>query len=78
MKITIDNLKKELSKSFNGDLESITLETVLKDIVDSLDMLDFYMNLEESYEIQIPDDDVEKLKTLNDFSNYLEKRVNEI
>ena len=75
MKITIDNLKKELSKSFNGDLQNITPETVLKESVDSLDMLDFYMNLEETYDIQIPDDDVEKLKTLNDFIVYFESKL---
>lgn len=75
MKITIESLKNELSKSFNGDLEVIQADTILKEIVDSLDMLDFYMNIEEANNISIPDEDVDKLKTLNDFINYLESKI---
>jgi len=75
MKNTIENLKNELSKSFNGDLDEIQADTILKEIVDSLDMLDFYMNIEELNNISIPDEDIEKLKTLNDFINYLENKT---
>lgn len=75
MEVTIENLKIELAKSFKGDLQSINPDTLLKDVIDSLDMLDFYMNLEETYDIHIPDDDVEKLKTLNDFIQYIKNKL---
>lgn len=75
MKVTIEDLKKELAKSFNGDLNDISSETILKGNVDSLDMMDFYMNIEESYDISILDEDIEKLKSLNDYINYLEGKI---
>jgi len=75
MEITIESLKNELARSYRGDLNVIQPDTILGEIVDSLDMLDFYMNIEESNNISIPDEDIVKLKTLNNFINYLEKKI---
>ena len=71
MEIKVENLKNILEQSYHGDLEEITINSELNQIIDSLDMLDFYFNLEETYEIQIPDLDIEKLKTLGDIINYI-------
>lgn len=43
--------------------------------IDSLDLMDFYLNIQEKYGIHIPDEDVEKLKTLTDFRVYLEAKI---
>ena len=75
MKITEEILKAELAKSHHGNLEEITMSDILKVQVDSLDMMDFFMNLEETFEIEIPDEDVEMLKTLDDFKDYIERKV---
>lgn len=75
MKVSIESLKNELSKSFNGDLEEIKATTILNENVDSLDMMDFYMNIEELFNISIPDNDIENLKTLNDYIIYLEDKI---
>ncbi|MCB0745555.1 MAG: acyl carrier protein [Ignavibacteriae bacterium] len=74
MNISVEDLKKELAKSYKGDLDIIDANTLLRENIDSLDMLDFYMNIEESYNLTIPDEDIEKLKTLNDFILYLENK----
>ena len=44
--------------------------------IDSLDIVELVMNAESFYDIQIPDEDVEKLKTVNDCVIYLGKKIN--
>jgi len=75
MELTEKSLKEILKQSYNGDLDEIKMDSVINQIVDSLDMLDFYLNLEETYEIQVPDQDIEKLKTFNDIKAYVEEKI---
>ena len=41
---------------------------------DSLDIVELVMAMEEEYDIEIPDEDAEKLKTVGDVSNYLKDK----
>lgn len=41
---------------------------------DSLDIVELVMAMEEEFDLEIPDEDAEKLKTVNDVSSYLEKK----
>ena len=42
---------------------------------DSLDIVELVMALEEEWGIEIPDDDAEKIQTIQDAINYIEERV---
>ena len=75
MRVTIENLKTEIAKSFRGNLEDIESKTNIAEILDSLDMLDFFLNIEDTYKITIPDDDLLKLKTLEDYVNYINENI---
>ncbi|MBR5329138.1 MAG: acyl carrier protein [Firmicutes bacterium] len=51
-------------------------EKTMKDMdVDSLDMLDIVTSLEDHYGIEIPDDAIDCIKTVEDAVNYLDKLV---
>lgn len=41
---------------------------------DSLDIVELVMAMEEEFDLEIPDEDAEKLKTVQDVANYLEKK----
>ncbi len=41
---------------------------------DSLDIVELVMAMEEEFDLEIPDEDAEKLKTVHDVSSYLEKK----
>jgi len=41
---------------------------------DSLDAVEIVMEIEEEFEIEIPDEDADKFKTVGDIINYVEKR----
>jgi acyl carrier protein len=42
---------------------------------DSLDIVELVMTLEEIFDIEIPDDDAEKMQTIADAVGYLKERV---
>ncbi|MBX2986463.1 MAG: acyl carrier protein [Bdellovibrionaceae bacterium] len=41
---------------------------------DSLDIVELVMAMEEEFDLEIPDEDAEKLKTVNDVQSYLAKK----
>lgn len=41
---------------------------------DSLDIVELVMAMEEEFDLEIPDEDAEKLKTVNDVQEYLAKK----
>ena len=41
---------------------------------DSLDVVELVMALEEKFDIEIPDDEAEKIQTLNDVVTYVESK----
>jgi len=57
--------------------EKIELSSrIVEDLgVDSLDATELLMALEEAFNMEIMDDEAEKLKTINDVVNYLSQRL---
>ena len=41
---------------------------------DSLDVVELVMALEEKFDIEIPDDEAEKIQTVKDVMNYIESK----
>ena len=70
-KILCDQLDLEEEQG-NEDSE------VIDDLgADSLDIVDLVMTLEEEFDTEIPDEDIENLKTVGDIVKYIEDRVAE-
>ena len=70
-KILCDQLDLE-EEQVNEDSE------VIDDLgADSLDIVDLVMTLEEEFDTEIPDEDIENLKTVGDIVKYIEDRVAE-
>ena len=64
--ILVDQLDVEKDK--------VTMEaSIIDDLgADSLDVVDLVMSLEEEFGIEIPDDQVENMKTVGDIVKYIE------
>ncbi len=59
-----------------GEEEVVNEASFLDDLgADSLDVVELIMAIEEEYGIEIPDDDAEKLQTVQDAINYVEERT---
>jgi len=56
--------------------EEVKLETGFKDLsVDSLDKVELAMALEEAFNIEIPDEDAEKLLTVKEVVDYTKGKI---
>jgi acyl carrier protein len=68
-------VKGIISSQFNIKEEEITLETSFKDDLnaDSLDLVELIMALEDEFDLEIDDEDVEGIKTVGDAVNYIKE-----
>ncbi len=59
------------------DVTQITPEaSILDDLgADSLDVVELVMALEEAFDIEVPDEDVENIRTIGDVQSYVAGRV---
>ncbi|GKT08233.1 acyl carrier protein [Desulforhabdus sp. TSK] len=64
-----------IANQLGVDKEIITPEaSVVDDLgADSLDVVELVMALEEAFDLEIPDEDAEKIRTVKDIYDYLEK-----
>lgn len=69
-----EEVKNLVSSELKVKPEEIKPESdFTKDLnADSLDVVEFIMALEEKFDIKIPDEDAEKIKTVRDVVNYIE------
>ncbi len=55
--------------------EAVLSASFLDDLgADSLDIVELVMSLEEEFDIEIPDDDAEKIQTIGDAISYIKER----
>jgi len=58
--------------------EAVANASFIDDLgADSLDIVELVMTLEETFDIEIPDDDAEKMQSISDAIGYLKERVEE-
>ena len=71
---TFDKVKDIIVDSLSCDEEQVTLEASLKDdlAADSLDAVELIMAVEDEFDVQIPDEEANKMATVKDIVDYLE------
>jgi len=70
-----EKVKAIVTEQLGVDAEEVTLETSFDDLnADSLDVVELIMALEEEFDIEIPDEDAEKIKTVGDAVNYIKEK----
>ena len=72
--MVLEKIKAILSGQFDVEEDSITPETKLADDLgaDSLDVVDLLMSIEDEFEVEIPDSEVENIKTVGALVEYIE------
>jgi acyl carrier protein len=70
-----DEIKEVVVEQLNVNSDEVKLEAnFVEDLgADSLDVVELVMALEEKFEIEIPDEDAEGIKTVKDVVEYIEK-----
>lgn len=72
--MVLEKVKNILAEQFDVEEDSITAETNLQEDLgaDSLDVVDLLMSIEDEFETEIPDEDVENIHTVGDLVSYIE------
>lgn len=72
-----DEIKEILADHFSINPEDIELTSDLTDDLgaDSLDAIDIVMSIEDQYSIEVPDEVVENIKTVEDIVNFVENNI---
>lgn len=68
-----DKVKKIIAEKLSVDLAEVVLEASFVDDLgaDSLDLVELIMSMEEEFDIDISDEDAEKLVTVKDAIDYI-------
>jgi acyl carrier protein len=72
-----EKVKDIIEKELGVEREKLTdSASFIEDLgADSLDIVELVMEFEKEFNIDIPDEDAEKLKTVGDAMSYLRKKV---
>lgn len=68
-----ERVKSVIVDQLGVDADDVTLEATFVDDLDadSLDVVELIMGLETEFDIEIPDEEAEKIKTVGDAVNYI-------
>ena len=74
-----DKVKSIIVDQLDVDEDKVTLNANIQDDLgaDSLDIVDLVMSFEDEFDIEIPDDQVETIKTVGDVVKYIEENTEE-
>lgn len=72
--MVLEKVKTILAEQFDVEEDKITEDTNLQDDLgaDSLDVVDLLMSIEDEFDIEIPDDEIENIKTVGALVSYIE------
>lgn len=68
-----EKVKEVIAQELMVDEENITMESTIREDLgaDSLAVVDLVMALEDEFNVEIPDEDLEGIKTVKDIVDYL-------
>ncbi len=74
-----DKVKSIIVDQLDVDEDKVTLNANIQDDLgaDSLDIVDLVMSFEDEFDLEIPDDQVENIKTVGDVVKYIEDKTEE-
>ena len=75
--MVFEKVKAILSEQFDVEEDSITSDTSIADDLgaDSLDVVDLLMSIEDEFEFEVPDDEIDNIKTVGELVKYIEDNV---
>ena len=75
--MVFEKVKAILSEQFDVEEDTITNDTTITEDLgaDSLDVVDLLMSIENEFEIEVPDTEIENIKTVGELVKYIEDHV---
>ncbi len=75
--MVFEKIKQILAEQLDADIEQMTMDTRIGEDLgaDSLDVVEMLMAIEDDFDVEIPDEDIEGLKTIGDVVDYINKNI---
>lgn len=72
--MVFEKIRQILCDQLDIEENDVTMESnIAEDLgADSLDVVDLIMSIEDEFEIEVPDEEVENIKTVGDIVNYID------
>ncbi len=71
-----DKIKNIVADQLEVKIDTLTMETTFEEIdADSLDIVELVMALEEEFELEISDQEIENIKSIGDIVRYIESKA---
>ena len=77
MKATVENVKEVIAEAeVLGEAEEMKNDIPLSDQgIDSLDVVNVYLLLEEKFDVKIPDEDLDQVQTIDAIIEYVNNKL---
>lgn len=75
--MVFEKVRRIICDQLDVEEDNVTMNSVLTDDLsaDSLDLVELVMAFEDEFDLEIPDEDVENVKTVGDIVKYIEKMI---
>ena len=75
--MTFDKIKAILADQLDVDADTLTIDTdMARDLnADSLDVVEVLMSIEDEFGVEIPDEEIENIKTIGNLVEYIENNA---
>ena len=66
-----------IAEQFAIDADEVTMDSSFVDDLgaDSLDVVDMLMSLEDEFDVEIPDEEIERIRTVGELVSYIEENM---
>lgn len=73
----IDKIKQILADTLDVNVEELSADTnIATDLgADSLDVVEILMSIEDEFEVEIPDSEIENIRTIGELAEYIETNM---
>ncbi|MGN1133908.1 MAG: acyl carrier protein [Oscillospiraceae bacterium] len=76
--MVFEKVRDIVVENLDVDADAVTPEaSIIDDLgADSLDVVDLIMAIEEEFDVEVPDEEVANIKTVDDIVKYIESKQN--
>ncbi len=69
-----EKIKEILAEQLDADIDDMTMDTdIARDLgADSLDVVELLMSIEDEFSVEVPDEEIENIKTIGDLTEYIQ------
>ena len=75
--MVFDKIKDIIVEQLDVEEDAVTMEASITEAVSYTHLRALVMSIEESFDVEIPDEEVENIKTVGDIVKYIENKVEE-